>query len=430
MKKTLFLVILLAATSLCVQLTAQNTLKLYTHYCPNSYWRQSVGRISKSDQHIIASHRTNSTTEFFSIDPVSLATYKFDLMPVFWVLDFEVSGEMVYFCGTYHNQAVIGRFNENEFYSGSTVTYEYMTIPQALSLHKMVLYRDVSGADIVAAVGSSVNQVADFIVTVDINDSTLNYCYKSISNYICQDIAVTDNYIVASGDYASVANQFAVTVINKNDLCTYAGVICNETSFNNNTGIYNIKELDGDNVAISTIMDNTSYSQFCARVHVFDAANLNFINTQDIPLINKTSTNEMQYIWEDSTLLLLHTNEYPVPFSNNSVIYYLKPYMTSSYTATVIYDTTMYSSSLDRLHLSTRYLATGALKTGEHCFFMRALNGTNLPKCFEESKEIIYIPNIPIPNPTLLYPMNTDISLFNDLISNLITDYATIHCDN
>lgn len=165
-----------------------------------------------------------------------------------------------------------------------------------------------------------------------------------------------------------------------------------------NSLYYSIEHTVGDDVAITSLVLDNSNSTYYIPVHIFDVSTTSFINSQVLPVIEKTAfNNEMLYLQEDSTLLLLHTNFYPIVGATNSVIYNLKPYRISSYTSNTIYDTLSRYNSLDRFS-SNYFLATGESLIKGHDFLIKDWNTFFQSKCIDSQQHTVTPTNTPTYN--------------------------------
>jgi hypothetical protein len=326
----------------------------------------------------------------------------------------------VYFCGHYDEYGVVGYFTESVFTSG-TGSVAYVKIPEIYTLKKMEVYTDPnSGNHTIAAVGEDPIDTTNYINTgifiFEFSGINISYHYLNIPqiyyNRIYQDIAVTDNYIVASGQYDLVTNKFALTVIDKYNLTSLDAYTPIETFGIPNSWRYSIEYLENDDVAISTIVDQSGIVNYYSPVHIFDASTASFTNSQIIPLVSKAAPyNEMKYFPNYHTLLLLQTNLYPDESTTNSVIYYLKPYNTYSYPSLLIYDNHSYYYSLDR-YSNMKVLATGELKSLSHSYLIHDIRKEPPFDCLNSSNP--YIDQNTIPSPLYIAPFQ-----LNDQLTNL-----------
>ena len=409
-KNVYFFVFFLLSFFAAFELRAQ-TSTTETQYFPSSVTvdDETIGRVASDGMSIVTSHFAAVSSRIIWTDPVNNNGYYFELDTSFYIYDLERIADTFFFCGRYDTSAVVGFFKESIFSTGA-VLVEFVLIPEANILSKMEVYADPNtGQHIVAAVGTkgSYPNINSVIVTCEFGSTPVT-CYPVSINLdrLYQDIAVTDNYIVAIGVYQTLYNHMALTIIDKNNLTQLNAFTPTETAGDMNSLMYSIKHLDKDQVAISTLVHHPAMSiLFSSPVHVFDAASATFINSQRIPLLNKAAYyNEMLYYPEYNTLLLLQKNYYPGN-TENSVIYYLDPYKTATYSALLTYDTLSYYFSLDRFP-GKHFLATGRTLTNFHSFMIH--DSQTQPKfdCLESDYEVIDTVVLPNSNPFIQLNVN------------------------
>lgn len=311
--------------------------------------------------------------------------------------------DMVFFCGKYDTSGVVGYFQESLFASG-TGNVNYIIVPEIESLKKMDVYLDqTSQRYVVAAVGDNFKYypvVESGLFLFEFYASTVTYNYFKFNNYrLYQDVAATDNYIVATGVYDIYLNRMALTVIDKNNLTSFDAYNPTETAGDMNSLIYSVKHLEGDFVAISTlVLDSTTPTYHSVPVPVLDASVPDFINSQKFSVLEKASTyNEMLYYQEYNTLLLLHNNYYPNNNDLNSVVYYLDPFQTTSYSALLTYDTASSYYSLDRFP-GSHFLATGKRQNKYHSFMIHDSQSQPKFTCLQSDYEKVLDITLPTAN--------------------------------
>ncbi len=375
--------------------------------CTAGTYEHTIGKVSSDNVHIISCHKHTNNSEFVWSDNNSTNAIKFDLPAGMYVHDMEILDGVVYFCGTYPYQGghtgVVGYFNENYFIGGST-TVNYSMFPSTTyeSFDKMEVYYDSSDYKIhLTTIGNAYVSPSVYntgLLVMIISGSTISYFDINIpgNNQYFTDVAVTKQYIVAAGSANCAIDYGLITVVKKNDMSYYMLNPFHELSGNSNSCFYNIKELTGDSVALSTTIYYPSNSTYYTRIHIYDVAAKQFLHTQDFSLANKIMENEMQYFKEDGMLLVLQTNAYPNHNSPyQSIIYRLKAFATIPYTVDLLYDQNAFYYSLDKYQGNMRFIATGELKTNGHTFFIRDKNAQYKSSCFSSNTENVFIMQTP-----------------------------------
>ncbi|MBQ6956465.1 MAG: hypothetical protein IJP80_07620 [Bacteroidales bacterium] len=414
----------------------QTTTSLYMPSCAYSS-DQAIGRVSSDSSHIISYHYHGTYGEFVWTDITTNICLKFRLQQGTFISDFERIGDTIFFCGYNSSHGIVGYFMESGFASGSGYVF-YAMIPEIRFLDKMEAYYDPNTKNpIVAAVGhdnmDSNLSVNTAIFVFEFSGGNVSYNFQDYSYYwynrIYMDVAVTNNYIVSVGIYDFVNNQIALTVIDKNNTLFYTPYIPVETAGNMNSMNYSIEELKDDEVAISTLLeDAVAPSNFVSPVHVFDAATATFVNSQTVPLLQKSAPyNEMKYFPVYKTLLLMQTNEYPAITTTNTAIYYLDPYKTTAYNALTVYDSNSYYYSLDRFS-NNEFLATGELKSLSHSFLIHDILSSPQFQCLEGDYNMISPVNTLSTSSTSVPMQNSSSSTLTSFKPKVIKTAALDRC--
>ena len=436
MKKYYFsaVVLLCSLLSFPLSASAQSSNKLvYVDQCYGDP-DYTIGRVSTNGQYIISYHFSSTTNEFHLSDASASTSLQFKITLPLRVCDFEIFEGFVFFCGIYNGNAVVGYFSEDVFiYNFSQTTpiynpglyypsynFSYVPIIEVTTMTRLEVYRSpVDGKITIVAVGEKPNYPAQpqsmcYIIPLD-NISTVNYDYytpANTNNYYCefQDVAITDNYIILSGVHSGASqDKIVMTVFNKSAPQTSAtSYYFDEMSGDMNSYHYSIESTKDDEVVISSLLLSYTEQSFVIPLHVFDASIHDFINSQIVPICQKTEYhNEMQYFKEDKSLLLLQRNYYPTTNSTRkAVIYDLLPYNTTSYITKTIYDDrgNMFNT-IDRF-LDYRFLVSGEMSTDEHAYFIRKKNASFQSSCFESLDQKVKTGEKPqnqtpyFPNPT------------------------------
>ena len=436
MKKYYFSAVVLLCSLLSFPLSAfaQSSNKLaYVDQCYGDP-DYTIGRVSTNGQYIISYHFSSTTNEFHLSDASASTSLQFKITLPLRVCDFEIFEGFVFFCGIYNGNAVVGYFSEMVFFNNfSTATpaynpglyypsynFSYVPIIEVTTMTRLEVYRSPTDGKItIVAVGEKPNYPAQpqskcFIIPFD-NTSLVYYKFftpTNTNNYYCdfQDVAITDNFIVTSGVHSAAwQDNIVMTVFNKNNpLYLATSYYFDEISADMNSYHYSIESTQDDEVVISSLLLNITEQSFVIPLHVFDAGIHDFINSQIVPICQKTEYhNEMQFFKEDKSLLLLQRNCYPTTNSTRkAVIYDLLPYNTSPYNTKTIYDDrgNMFNT-IDRF-LDYRFLTSGEMSTDEHAYFIRKKNASFQSSCFESLEEKVKPVEIPqnqtpyFPNPT------------------------------
>lgn len=382
-----------------VQVAECQTSTTETYWFPSSATNNEtiVGRVASDGSHIITFYYDYSDTSkrFVWDDPATSIGSYFELDSNFFIQDFERIDDKVFFCGRYDTSGVVGYFSESLF-SLWPANVTYSVIPETAILTEMDVYLDHHTSHyVVAAVGEDRRNYPteeSGLFIFDFYASSVSYYYKELNPRIFQDVAVTDNCIVTTGVFNVASNLLALTVVDKSDLSQFLPFTPNETAGIMNSLYYSVKYLEGNFVAISTLVEDTTLSaQYSVPIHVFDASSKMFVNNQKFHVIEKTSANiEMRYLREYNTLLLLLNNYYPTLYDFNSIIYYLKPFYTLPYSALLTYNANYYYYSLDR-YPGSHFLATGKEKTKYHSFMIHDSQSQPKFNCLQSDNENVYI---------------------------------------
>ena len=177
-------------------------------------------------------------------------------------------------------------------------------------------------------------------------------------------------------------------------------------------------------MVISSLLYNNTEKSFVIPLHVFDASIPDFINSQIVPVYQKTEfNNDMQYFSEDYSLLLLQRNYYPQTSAfQNPVIYDLMPYNTTPYTTNTIYDYNGNNyNSLDRFP-NYSFLASGESNTLEHLFMLRDKSASFQSYCFKTMQHTV----LPIQHPTANFYYNFPVATDSESIQVIYPDITSL----
>ena len=445
MKKYYFSAVVLLCSLLSFSLTASAQVSTKVVSVPSCQGdtNYTIGRVSTDGDHIISFHHNGNKNEFHWSDVTNMITRKFEIPML--INDFEVYNGFVFFCGSYLGKGVVGYFSEDAFINGFNQNplpslpyifypdhnFSYFTIAHVENMTRLEVYLQPEEKMItIAAVGEMFNYLTDprtniFVIKLgQIYSNTAYFEYYPLLFYVgspyrlIEDVAITDNYIVTSGVYKyGTQDYILMTRIDKNNTSTINYSWHDESAGDMNSHYYSIETTKGDEVVISSLLDNPTVQSFVIPLHVFDASILNFINSQIVPIYQKTEfNNDMQFFWEDNSLLLLQRNYYPSTSSfQNPVIYDLLPYNTTPYTTNTIYDDNGNNyNSLDRF-LNYRFLASGESNTLEHLFMLRDKNASFQSTCFKTLQHNVR----PVKPPVLFHsdslPANQNSEIFKTI---------------
>ena len=419
MKKYYFLALVLLSSLLSFSLCASAQISTRVVSVPSCQGdtNYTIGRVSTDGEHIISFHHDGYLNEFHWSDPINLATKKFKIPML--VNDFEVYDGFVFFCGTHQGNGVVGYFAEDAFINGFNLNapplvpyiyypdynFSFISIAQVENMTRLEVFENPEAEQItIAAVGEMFNYLTDartniFLITLShSNGITAYYDYYPPLFYVgspyrlIEDVAITDNYIVTSGVTNLLSqDNIVMTVIDKNNISSLYYYLSLETAGDMNSYYYSIESTKSDQVVISSLLYNNTEKSFVIPLHVFDASIHDFINSQIVPVYQKTEfNNDMQYFSEDYSLLLLQRNYYPqTSASQNPVIYDLMPYNTTPYTTNTIYDYNGNNyNSLDRFP-SYSFLASGESNTLEHLFMLRDKSASFQSYCFKTMQHTV-----------------------------------------
>lgn len=362
-----------------------------------------------------------------------------ELEPGLFVYDFEILSDTVYFCGE-KDGAIIGFFDINDFLSQTAVP-QYAKIYQSDVLEKMEVYHDPYSSNVViAAVGITTASyqlapTSSALYTIEIDPSgNINYNYYQQWNnsnyeyqYWFQDVTITDSYIVISGVWNVDFNRFIISKINKNNLSHFDYYVYQETS-GQLSDKYEIETLCKDEVALATL--NIYDVSFNTRIHTYDVTFDQFLYSQDIPLETKNSVIDLQFIDNDSTLIVLHQDLYPNHNTTNIIMKYADPYPSAIYSVDFHYDKNAKYASLDRFPGSTFFLASGELNEYNHAFLKLNEAIPVAPLCLDKYSIEATIISIPSSYASHGWDLTPDTSIFEPIYVIYTDDDIVLQCHN
>ena len=445
MKKYYFSAVVLLCSLLSFPLSAfaQVSTKVVSVPSCQGDTNYTIGRVSTDGDHIISFHHDGNKNEFHWSDVTNMITRQFEIPML--VNDFEVYNGFVFFCGSYLGKGVVGYFSEDAFINGFNqnappslpyifypdYNFSYFTIAHVENMTRLEVC-SLPDKDIItiAAVGEMFNFLTDprtniFVIKLgQIYNNTAYYdYYPGLDNHtsiyrLIEDVAITDKHIVTTGaHYTSYQDLILMAIIDKYNTSNLNFSWYPESAGIMNSHFYSIESTKDDEVVISSLLYNPAVQSFVIPLHVFDAGIPAFINSQIVPIYQKTEfNNDMQFFWEDNSLLLLQRNYYPsTSSSQNPVIYDLLPYNTTPYTTNTIYDDNGNNyNSLDRF-LNYRFLASGESNTLEHLFMIRDKSASFQSTCFKTLQHTVRPVNYPVSNVNLQVQANSESEIIKTL---------------
>ena len=213
--------------------------------------------------------------------------------------------------------------------------------------------------------------LTDQIISSNYNNSNNNNNSYLIYHQdgIYQDIAVTEDYLVVSGwDYNF--KHLLITRFPKYSVSSGGTTYKFDESADPYTSsrIY-LEALSGNDIATAATYINTNTLQVGTRLRTFDLSTMTNTVSQLLPMLDKTEPDDMLFMEEDQSLLLLQQSFYPTINDFKYVIYYLDPY-NNSYTTDAYYDFNSSYYSLDRFN-DPIYIAAGLTPNYYHGYLMR-----------------------------------------------------------
>ena len=130
------------------------------------------------------------------------------------------------------------------------------------------------------------------------------------------------------------------------------------------------------------------------RIYTFDMDNFTNTGVQDVKLPSKTVPDDMQYLpYDNSLLLLLSVWDYPSPNDQSSIVYYLDPYATASYTADFMYDNTYRLRSIDKMP-GSHFLLGGKNANNERLYIVRDKMAGTTSNCVHYSHTSVTVKSV------------------------------------
>lgn len=421
-----------------VGMYAQSTMVVNSSSCATSSNNMTV-RISSGGTEIISSHYENSIGEFIKFGQTLSGRY----IKMSWdkIKDFTVLNGVIYFCGSIGTSGFFGWFNESDF-SLNQFYAKIVYLPSAESADKIKAYVD----DVTQEVNIVVlaKRYNDPINDLTVYENCLYVGYYDGADYsfinytlptsnpsnnnnkdIFQDVVLTDDYIVAVGISDQQSQKFQLSRIKKGNIGMMEYYTVTDPAPNALNSPCVLERLQGNDVSFASYYWDVNGGKYYMRIYTFDMDNFANTGIQDVKLPSKTVPDDMQYLpYDNSLLLLLSVWDYPSPNDQSSIVYYLDPYATASYTADFMYDNTYRLRSIDKMP-GSHFLLGGKNANNERLYIVRDKMAGTTPNCVHYSHTSVTVKsvltgtedfitkpkqNIPVDD-VLYYP--SDILLYN-----------------
>lgn len=384
---------------------AQVSAELITQGCghehDNVIVRMSKDNVSQMDYVVSyqkAPHVNFDERQFMWLD-ATLSPKVFDLsLDSIHVEDFQILKEVVYFCGNYNGEAIFGSFQVSDFQTG-TINLNCFTDTNAKIFTKMKMYIDPTTLHPYAAlVGySSANS---YIYIVDATSGNANYYFPDpySSIFSIEDVAVTNDYIVAVGRKDSYSKAYLYRIDKSNyNTCYYSEITSTDYMSFNSAMV--IESLGGNDIAFAALHINISTGNHYMNVYTYDMQNYLCMNVQAVPVIEKCNPKDLLYMPFDNSLLLLLDNDYPSYNQQSSIVYYLDPY-NNNYMADLFYDQNNEMFSLDRFTnpTDTRFMVGCETSVWNHRLFFHDKSSLTTTQCIKFDNVFIEEKRIPTNN--------------------------------
>ena len=387
-----------------VGMYAQSTMVVNSSSCATSSNNMTV-RISSGGTEIISSHYENSIGEFIKFGQTLSGRY----IKMSWVKvkDFTVLDGVIYFCGCIGTQGVFGWFDESDFNLNQFYA-KVVNLPNTHTADKIKAYLDdeTQKVNIVVLGKDYLDPVTDLRVNVSclfvgyfdgVNYNYVDYSFAQSIPYVdevYQDIVLTDDYIVAVGISDQQSQEFQLSRIKKSNLALMDYYLVVDPSQSALNSPFVLESLQGNDVTFTSYYYDINGGNDYMRLYTFDMDN--FVNTgvQDVKLPSKTVPDDMQYLpYDNSLLLLLSVWDYPSPNDQSSIVYYLDPYATASYTADFMYDNTYRLRSIDKMP-GSHFLLGGKNANNERLYIVRDKMAGTTSNCIHYSNASVTVKNV------------------------------------
>ena len=386
--RIIFFIAALAVFSSSANAQTFNTLQFIIPTCTTNY-AKSIVRVAPSNTEVVSCHSHGTYDDFILIDNNSV-TRRFKVPDDIHVRDFQIVDNNVFFCGQKQDEAIVGHFDIQIFYLPNLYQFKYYTTIYSGDIvknyfKKMVAYHNQDNTKIqIEVIGdkehtqyvSNNNIIGEYIYDPATDQIISSYYIASTIFYliyhqdgIFQDIAVTEDYLVVSGwDYSD--QKLLITRFPKYSVLSGGTTYEFDESADPYTSsrIY-LEALSSNDIATAATYINTNTLQVGTRLRTFDVSTMSNTVSQLLPMLDKTEPDDMLFMEEDQSLLLLQQSFYPTINDFQYVIYYLDPY-NNSYTTDAYYNFNSSYYSLDRFN-DPIYIAAGLTPNYNHGYLMR-----------------------------------------------------------
>ena len=388
-----------------VGMYAQSTMVVNSSSCATSSNNMTV-RISSGGTEIISSHYENSIGEFIKFGQTLSGRY----IKMSWdkIKDFTVLNGVIYFCGSIGTSGFFGWFNESDF-SLNQFYAKIVYLPSAESADKIKAYVDDLTQDVIIVVLGKdyFDPVTDLRVNVShlfvgyfdgVNYNYVDYSMPiynpiNIEDYL-QDLVLTDDYIVAVGIKSQLSQEFRLSRIKKGNIGMMEYYTVTDPAPNALNSPCVLESLPGNDVAFASYYFDVNGGNYYMRIYTFDMDNFTNTGVQDVKLPSKTVPDDMQYLpYDNSLLLLLSVWDYPSPNDQSSIVYYLDPYATASYTADFMYDNTYRLRSIDKMP-GSHFLLGGKNANNERLYIVRDKMAGTTSNCVHYSNASVTVKSV------------------------------------
>ena len=203
---------------------------------------------------------------------------------------------------------------------------------------------------------------------------------------------MTDDYIVTAAE-APAQDKIYVIRVDKSNLSQYDYVEIDEPTYNTGIGVEN---LENNKAAICDLVYDSASNVFYDRIYTMDMSNnISIIQTQDVPLPEKSFPIEMTYLKGVQKLMMLQ--EKAVPSNPYWYIYHLDPF-NNSYVADIEYNPVNKSYAIDK-DTPVTYIAATKTLANQQCYYIRDVT-TLSAKCMHYDTVTIQ----PMKKNCLLFP--------------------------
>lgn len=393
--RIIFFIAVLAVFSSSANAQYFNTVQINIPTCTTNY-AKSIVRVAPSNTEVISCHSHGTFDEFILIDNNSV-TRRFKVPDDIHVRDFQIVDNNVFFCGQKQDEAIVGHFDIQIFYLPNLYQFKYYTTIYSGDIvknyfKKMVAYHNQDNTKIqIEVIGdkehtqyvSNNNIIGEYIYDPATDQIINSYYIASTIFYliyhqdgIFQDIAVTEDYLVISGwDYSN--QHLLITRFPKYSVLSGGTTYEFDESADPYTSsrIY-LEALSSNDIATAATYINTNTLQVGTRLRTFDLSTMSNSVSQLLPMLDKTEPDDMLFMEEDQSLLLLQQSFYPTINDFQYVIYYLDPF-NNSYTTDAYYNFNSSYYSLDRF-IDPIYIAAGLTPNYNHGYLMRFKPATHV----------------------------------------------------